>query len=173
MPFSSLLTQGCKVMSTWQVKVKEDRYACVKEDNKVLNKEPFVQRQGKRNSFKFGLHMSHRGWMRINLARALFFVHVSQSCVFSHYLIGIPTTHPLCILAHFSLSSALLTFSVGDTPIRKPREAHHKKYTASWKFKLYTLQRVNTRPVHRCDRRSRLETWGQYRFQLTSGFACL
>lgn len=25
MPFSPLLTQGCKVMSTWRVKVKEDR----------------------------------------------------------------------------------------------------------------------------------------------------
>lgn len=53
--------------------------------------------RGRRHSFKCGLHMSHRGWMRIHLSHTLsiFFVYVSQSCVLPHYLIWIPahTTH--------------------------------------------------------------------------------
>lgn len=101
-----------------------------KRTTKSPNKEPFVRRLlssgvsvGKRHSFS-GAWSTLEGWMRIYLAPACFFV--SQSCVFSHYLIGIPalqTTHPLCALAFFFFS---LNNAFFHTPVRKQREARQK-----------------------------------------------
>lgn len=99
------------------------------------------------HSVELGPHL--RGWMRIYLAPARFFV--SQSCVFSHYLIGIPalqTTHPLCALRFFFCFFFSLNNAFCWTRSRQEAEggsAEKKKVDCMLK----NLQRVNTRSGQR------------------------